>query len=248
MDYPAMVRRVQELVWEFVPAGSSVAVVSKGDPDLVLFDGRQGLHYPQTSGGLYLGHHPASGAEAVAHLESLRQRGAQYLVIPATSTWWLDHYSDLRRHIQAEGHVVRRDETCVIYGLGRPDPESVPSSGALENQLLELVTALLPENSTVIALGSSYPALAGAGTFDLLDGPLITGFPQGPNFGDPLAGLGDRGADYLVIPAATVRGASGGRGFAEQARAAWPVVADQQNVATVLSLKPPHQAMAELTK
>ncbi|HXA41274.1 MAG TPA: hypothetical protein VNV65_00015 [Candidatus Solibacter sp.] len=247
MDYPAMVRRVQELVWEFVPAGSSVAVVSKGDPDLVLFDGRQGLHYPQTTAGLYLGHHPASGAEAVAHLESLRQRGAEYLVIPATSTWWLDHYSDLRRHLQAEGHIVRRDDTCVIYGLGRPDPESVPSSGALEKQLLELVSALLPENSTVIALGSSYPALAGAGTFDLLDGPLITGLPQGPSFGDPLAGFGDRGADYLVIPATTTLGASAGRGLVERARLAWPVVADQKNVATVLSLKPADREPAEAT-
>jgi len=39
---------------------------------LIDFDGRTGLHFPQVENGVYAGHHPADGDEAIAHLEQLR--------------------------------------------------------------------------------------------------------------------------------------------------------------------------------
>ena len=66
----------REFVVEAVPAGATVLVVSRGDDDLVSFDGRVGWHFPQAEDGVYAGHHPQDGDAAIRHLEELRTRGA----------------------------------------------------------------------------------------------------------------------------------------------------------------------------
>jgi len=109
---------VQELVGEALPAGATVLVVSRGDEELVSFDGRVGWHFPQADTGVYAGHHPEDSEVAVRHLEELRVRGATHLVIPATSAWWLDHYADFRRHLEERFTAVAADpETCVVFDL-----------------------------------------------------------------------------------------------------------------------------------
>jgi len=109
---------VQELVGEALPSGATVLVVSRGDEDLVAFDGRVGWHFPQVEDGRYAGYHPEDSEMAVRHLEELRVRGATHLVIPATSAWWLDHYVDFRRHLEERFAAVEADpETGVVFDL-----------------------------------------------------------------------------------------------------------------------------------
>ena len=55
-------------------------VVSSGDDALVEFPGARARHFPQLDDGMYAGHHPADDEEAIAELERLRERGADYLV------------------------------------------------------------------------------------------------------------------------------------------------------------------------
>ena len=117
-DYPRLVDRVRETVRDAVPTGASLLVVSKGDDELLRIDGRRAAHFPQDKGGAYAGHHPADDAAAVAHLETLRAAGARYLVLPATSVWWLEHYEGFRRHLEATAAViVCRPETCLVFDL-----------------------------------------------------------------------------------------------------------------------------------
>ena len=111
--YGELVCRIRDLVRETVPAGSTVLVVSKGDDDLLDLGERHAGHFPQLPGGVYAGYYPADAAEAVAQLEAL---GADYLVVPSTSLWWLDHYDDLRSHLK--GRCVRADTACSIFTLG----------------------------------------------------------------------------------------------------------------------------------
>jgi len=109
---------VHELIGAAVPAGATVLVVSRGDDELVAFDGRVGWHFPQAEGGVYAGHHPEDSEAAVRHLEELRVRGATHLVIPATSDWWLDHYADFRRHLEERFLPLDADPaTCVAFDL-----------------------------------------------------------------------------------------------------------------------------------
>ena len=118
-DYLDAVEQVRATVCVSVPLGSRVLVVSKGDEQLLQLDGRLGAHFPQVEGGVYAGHHPADSREAISELELQRSSGAQFLVIPQTSMWWLDHYGEFREHLgRSCREVVRRDGACVIYALG----------------------------------------------------------------------------------------------------------------------------------
>src|SRR5262249_3814397 len=67
-EYAAAVERVRTLVESTIPAGAAVLVVSRGDEDLVTFDGRTGWHFPQSRDGRWLGYYPETDEEAIAHL------------------------------------------------------------------------------------------------------------------------------------------------------------------------------------
>jgi GT2 family glycosyltransferase len=126
-DYRQLVRRIQEVVRTEVPFDSTVIVVSKGDETLVDLYGRQAWHFPQNEEGRWAGYHPKSSLAAVAHLESLRANGGDYLLFPATALWWLDEYSGLRQHLEQRYRVARRtDGTCLIFSL-RERPDTGPS-------------------------------------------------------------------------------------------------------------------------
>ena len=92
-------------------------VVSNGDDALLELPDREAWHFPRRKDGTFSGHHPADGPEVISELERLQREGAGYLVVPATSTWWLDHYEGLRRYLE-EGHLADRSEVAVIYELG----------------------------------------------------------------------------------------------------------------------------------
>jgi len=117
-------REVVEMVHEYVerelPPGTRLLVVSRGDDDIIDFDGRVGEHFPQAQDGRYAGHHPADSAAAIAHLTALRDGGAEYLVIPGTSQWWLEHYEEFARHLEDHyQQVAAQDRGYVVYALMR---------------------------------------------------------------------------------------------------------------------------------
>jgi GT2 family glycosyltransferase len=116
--YEREAEQVREAVVETIPSGSTVLVISRGDEGLLRLNGRRAQHFPQAEDGAWAGHHPADSAEAVEHLESLRERGAEFLVIPPTYLWWLRHYDGLRRHLESEYEpVVSDDRAGAIYRL-----------------------------------------------------------------------------------------------------------------------------------
>lgn len=110
--------RVRAAISLSLPSQARVLVVSKGDDDLLRLDGATGRHFPQTSEGVYAGYHPANSAEAIAHLEMLKAKGADYLLIPVSSFWWLEFYSEFAQYLDAHCRVVFLDlASCVIYSL-----------------------------------------------------------------------------------------------------------------------------------
>jgi len=129
LGYRRLVERVRDAVGETVPTGASVLVVSRGDRELVDLEGRQGGHFPQDSGGGYLGHHPSDSAEAIDRLESLRAAGAEYLVLPSTAYWWLEHYGDFAEHLRCNYAADERD-VCAIFRLRERRPSAVTEAAA----------------------------------------------------------------------------------------------------------------------
>jgi len=106
-----------EAVRQCVPSGVRVLVVSKGDPWSLRLDGPCGVHFPADRTGIYRGYDPADSVEAISLLDEERRNGAQFIVFPASTAWWLDFYGDLRRHLDLYDRLVWHDATCVVYQL-----------------------------------------------------------------------------------------------------------------------------------
>jgi GT2 family glycosyltransferase len=116
--YDSLTERIREIAGDALPRRATVLVVSRGDEELLKLNGCRAWHFPQSKGGVYAGHHPTDSREAVSHLEVLRARGGDFLLIPKTGFWWLDHYKGLRRHLESRyRQVVRDEDTCVIFAL-----------------------------------------------------------------------------------------------------------------------------------
>jgi hypothetical protein len=123
--------RYATLVALAVPSGGVAAVISKGDPALVDVDDRTLLHLPAGPDGTYAGHHPATGPDAVAALEAARVCGARFLVVPAASQWWLDHYGDLATHLETAARLIAGHvDIATVFELTTTDSHVAPAPAA----------------------------------------------------------------------------------------------------------------------
>ena len=114
--YEQLKARVGVAVQASVPAGARVAVMSRGDDEIVAAAGSRAVHFPSNDDGSYTGFNPYDGAEAVRWVEELRHRGCTHLVVPATATWWMQYYPDFRAHLAANAEQAATDpETCLIF-------------------------------------------------------------------------------------------------------------------------------------
>lgn len=107
--------RIAMTVQRLVPERSTIAAVDKWDPTLLHLSGRKGFHFPDRR--LMPEGYPRTGAAAIEHLERLRNRKTRYLVVPSAAFWWLDYYTDFRRHLDDHYHQVWKDEDCILYDL-----------------------------------------------------------------------------------------------------------------------------------
>jgi GT2 family glycosyltransferase len=121
LGYRRLIERVRGAVEEQVPAGATVLVISRGDRELMRLGARRGEHFPQDEEGRYAGHHPADSEEAIAQLERMRERGAEYLLVPPTAAWWLEHYGAFAAHLR-ERYRRLGSEVCEIYELAAEAP------------------------------------------------------------------------------------------------------------------------------
>ncbi len=115
-EYQRLIAENRRIAEKHLPVGAVVAVASKGDDDLLRFPRRKGWHFPQTADGEFAGFYPADSVQVIAHLESLRQRGAEFLLFPATAVWWLGHYPGLKEHLAS--HYPQLDvgsAQCIIF-------------------------------------------------------------------------------------------------------------------------------------
>jgi GT2 family glycosyltransferase len=118
--YRRLIAGIRDAVREVIPAGATVLVISKGDPDLLDLEGRDARHFPQDADGSYAGHHPAVSADAIGHLKSLQRSGAGYLLIPGPALWWLEHYAGFRQYLAGAGEeAFRENDLCVIIRLSQ---------------------------------------------------------------------------------------------------------------------------------
>jgi GT2 family glycosyltransferase len=118
-EYRELRARIKVTVSRNLPKGAAVAIISKGDEELLKLTNHSAWHFPRAKDGSYPNIYPADSTEAINHLETLREKGAHYLLIPKTAFWWLDHYLAFKAHLERRYAVSLRDpDTCVIFNLG----------------------------------------------------------------------------------------------------------------------------------
>ncbi len=168
VDYWGMIRRVRADMRRLVPPAARVIVISKGDPDLLDVEGQDVWHFPQNDRGHYAGHYPAESGEAIAHLEALRAQGASFLVIPSSSSWWLEHYVDLARHLDASYLRIWTSADCQIYDLAGPDqsrryeprPRECTEASWMREELRQALDAHCAGREAAIARREDHSSLA----------------------------------------------------------------------------------------
>ena len=166
--YYETVRRIRETVRSALPRDATVVVVSKGDQGLLDLYGRRGWHFPQASSGEYLWYYPPDGPSVIAQLETLRIKGAQYLLFPEPAFWWLDRYPEFSSHLYNHYPVVVEDEkACVIFAL--EESFATLDSGSWTARLPGLITDHIHETgadpaildwNTGLNLKESFPSQA----------------------------------------------------------------------------------------
>ena len=197
-EYERLVPRIRETIATALPAGSTVAVVTKGDGQLLKIEGCAGVHFPRDRSGAWAGYHPATDDDAVAALVAAIASGAEYLAFPRPAMWWLDHYRGLAEHLDdVHALVVDAPDICRIYRLERSVAEHAappPAPGLRLDALDELLAELVPHGEQVAVATSAGVRLCNVGSV-------------GATLGDGQAAGGDDipNARFFVVPASQTR-------------------------------------------
>ncbi len=191
-ELPALVARrrasdgFRRLIFETVPAGAPVIVISGGEDGWLALRSRRSAHFPQGPDGAYQVTPPASSLAAIAHLETLRYGFDEplYLGIPAVQMWWLDAYEHFARHLDRYYVALRRSEGGVVYDLRASSSRSITWQAQLEDALdrfaacFDREAAVLDWNSG-LRIASHFPEAAifsppdpSATTLPYLDGSV----------------------------------------------------------------------------
>lgn len=198
--YGQLVARIRQAADRWIDPGGRVAVISRGDDELLRLGGRSACHFPQDSTGQYAGYHPATGADAVAHLEELRASGVDYLLIPRTAFWWLDHYTELERHLASSWRQLNGDHgACRIYAVPGRRVQSRSTGQAAHDTLrptLAFLDAVLPPDAALAVMGDTADVLARLRPGAIALAAAGLGTLSGPA---PVADL-PTVADYLFVP------------------------------------------------
>jgi hypothetical protein len=104
-------RLLQDVVADALPPEAVVLVVTSSASEVPKLADRLTFRFP-------LVYMPADSDQAITHLESLRQKGAGYLLFPSTEFWWFERYAEFLRHLDTKGRCVWNDSCCRIYQLG----------------------------------------------------------------------------------------------------------------------------------
>ena len=178
-EYEGLRERVRETADAMIPRNATVLVVSRGDEELLRIGPRRALHFPQDEFGRYAGYHPQDSDAAIEVLENMRARGGEYLLLPSTAFWWLDHYEGFRDHLEGNYDPIVSADDCVVFELGATGVQttaadadtkgmSTATSGRqLAGPLDELLRALLPADSSIAVVARENLGIPTAQPFPL---------------------------------------------------------------------------------
>jgi hypothetical protein len=101
-----------------VPEHGRFVLVDDDTMQVEVFGRRRAVRYIERDGMSW--GPPENDAQAIAELERHRDCGAHAIVFCAQTWWYLDHYRELRRHLDARYPLAASNRWYRIYDLRRP--------------------------------------------------------------------------------------------------------------------------------
>jgi glycosyltransferase involved in cell wall biosynthesis len=105
-----------ELICRFVPDGDAFILVDQDHYGLPAQIGNRRRFFFTDGGGFYNGP-PTDNAAAIAELERLRKSGATFILIAATSFWWLEYYAEFRHYLDERFALVIDEDRMIGFRL-----------------------------------------------------------------------------------------------------------------------------------
>jgi SAM-dependent methyltransferase len=98
-----------------IPAGSKYVLIDDDMLSRDLLAGREALTFLEKDGRSWGS--PADDASAVNELESLRRRGASFIVFVSVAFWWLEYYREFAAHLRRSFPILLENDYAVIFDL-----------------------------------------------------------------------------------------------------------------------------------
>jgi hypothetical protein len=92
----------------------ALVVFTEWDPTTVYYSRRKGWRLERPGVPWKA---PRDTEEAIGALDTLRVRGARYLVFSRHSRWWFDHYAGLEQHLDFRFRRMLDSDDCTIFFL-----------------------------------------------------------------------------------------------------------------------------------
>jgi hypothetical protein len=113
-----LVGHVREFVETQVPPGARMLVATYGDEAMLRLGDRVTETFPQSVHGVSANYTDVRESEAIAQLETLREAGAEFLLLPSPALPWLATHPELERHLEERYAVVAHERGIgTIYAL-----------------------------------------------------------------------------------------------------------------------------------
>lgn len=100
---------------KLTPRDALIVAADNGNPTLFYYAERKGWHFPEED-GMWQGA-PRDSRQAIADLEHLRTRGANYFVFPQDTFWWLNYYTDFAQYLNRSAALIKATDDFKIYEL-----------------------------------------------------------------------------------------------------------------------------------
>jgi hypothetical protein len=122
-----LVGQVRQFVESHVPSGARVLVTTYGDEAMLRLGDRSTESFPRSARDVTADYTDVRGNEAIDQLESLRNAGAEFLLVPSPALPWLATHPELERHLEERYAVVARERGIgTIYALA-PGQGRIPA-------------------------------------------------------------------------------------------------------------------------
>jgi hypothetical protein len=122
-----LVGNVRQFVESHVPSGARMLVSTYGDEAMLLLGDRSTESFPRSTSGQSGDYTDVRGSEAIIQLESLRNAGAEFLLVPSSALPWLATHPDLERHLEERYAIIARERGIgTIYSLA-PKQGRIPA-------------------------------------------------------------------------------------------------------------------------